>query len=288
MRTAVLKNKTTYISAKWLDVFYILLGSSIVAISYNVFLLPNYIASGGVSGISIMLEALFGWEPAYIIWGINIPLLIAGHFLLGKSETVKSILGSLFLPFVVYSTSHFPAATTDPLLGAIFGGVGVGIGLGIVFMGHGSTGGTALAAKIIHKFSSLTLGKSIVLLDGLIVLCSIVVFDIQQGLYALISLYTISKSIDLIQTGLNRTKTSLIITDKEEEVRTAIFHQIDRGVTRLSAQGGYTNSIRPMLMCVVDQSEFTKLKNIVKKVDPKAFVVVMDSSEVLGEGFSQQ
>lgn len=288
VRTAVLKNKSTYISAKWLDLFYILLGSSIVAISYNLFLLPNHIASGGVSGISTITEALFHWEPAYVIWGINIPLLIAGYILLGKQETVKSIIGSLFLPFIVYTTSHLTQATNDPLLGALFGGIGVGIGLGIVFMGNGSTGGTALAAKILHKYTNLSLGKSVILLDGLIVLGAIIVFDIQQGLYALIGLYTTSKAIDLIQTGVNRTKTSLIITDKEEEVREAIFHQIDRGVTKLSAQGGYTNSIRPMIMCVVDQSEFTKLKNIVKKIDPKAFVVVMDSSEVLGEGFNQQ
>lgn len=279
--------KTTYVSTKLLDVIYILLGSSIVAISYNLFLLPNYIASGGVSGISTITEAVFHLEPAYVIWSINIPLLITGYILLGKQETVKSVIGSLLVPFVVFLTKDISPATNDPLLGAIFGGIGVGLGIGIVFMGNGSTGGTALAAKILHKFTNISLGKSVGILDGLIVLTSILVFDIQQGLYALIGLYTTSKSIDLIQTGLKQTKTSLIITDKEEEVRQAIFHQIDRGVTKLTAHGGYTNSVRPMMMCVVERSEFNKLKQIVKSIDPKAFVVVMDSSEVLGEGFSQ-
>jgi len=277
--------KSNYISTKLLELIYIFLGSSIVAVSYNLFLLPNYIASGGVSGISTITEAVFNWEPAYVIWGINIPLLIAGYFLLGKQETLKSVIGSLFLPFVVFLTKDLTPATNDPLLGAIFGGIGVGLGIGIVFMGNGSTGGTALAAKMLHKFTNISLGKSVGVLDGLIVLTSILVFDIQQGLYALIGLYTTSKSIDLLQTGLKQTKTSLIITEKEEEVRQAIFHQIDRGVTKLTAHGGYTNSVRPMMMCVVDQSEFSKLKQIVKSIDPKAFVVVMDSSEVLGEGF---
>ncbi|WP_243292285.1 YitT family protein [Bacillus sp. FJAT-47783] len=288
MRVAALKQRHTYSSMKLLELLYILVGSAIVAICYNLFLLPNYIASGGVSGISTITDALFHLEPAYVIWGINIPLLLAGYVLLGRKEIINSIIGSLFLPFIVYMTSDFPPATNDSLLGAIFGGIGVGIGIGIVYMGNGSTGGTALAAKIIHKYTNISLGKSLSLIDGCIVLVAIVVFDVQQGLYALIGVYMTSKAIDLIQSGFNRTKTSLIITDKEKEVQDAIFHQIDRGVTKLSAQGGYTNSIRPMIMCVVDQSEFAKLKNIVKKIDPKAFVVVMDSTEVLGEGFSEQ
>lgn len=272
---------------KGMEVFYILLGSLIVAISYNIFLLPNHVASGGVSGISTITEAVFHWEPAFVIWGINIPLLLAGYLLLGKQEAIKSVIGSLFLPFAVYLTKELQPATNDPLLGGLFGGIGVGIGLGIVFIGNGSTGGTALAAKILHKFSHITLGKSVAILDGLIVLAAIVVFDVQQGLYALIGLYTTSKAIDLIQTGFHRTKTFLIITEKEEEVRQEIFHKIDRGVTKINAQGGFTNSVRHIVMCVVDQSEFTKLKQIVKSIDPKAFVIVMDSSEVLGEGFSQ-
>jgi uncharacterized membrane-anchored protein YitT (DUF2179 family) len=113
------------------------------------------------------------------------------------------------------------------------------------------------------------------------------VFDIEKGLYALISLYATGKTIDLVQIGFNRSKLALIITNREPEVRKAILHELDRGVTRLSGQGGYTDDARPILMCVVDQSEFTKLKQLVKLVDAKAFVIVTDASEVLGEGFKR-
>ncbi|MGG4491591.1 YitT family protein [Metabacillus idriensis] len=267
--------------------FFILLGSGIVAIAFNLFLLPNRIASGGVSGISTITDSLFGFEPAYVQWAFNIPLFIAGVLLLGKQFGLKTLIGTIFLPFVVFLTKDMSPATTDPLLGAIFGGIGVGLGLGLVFRGKASTGGTDLAAQIIHKFTGLSLGTCVALIDGLIVLTAAVVFDIELGLYALVALYVTSKTIDIVQVGLGRSKMTMIITNQEEEVRKAILSEIDRGVTKLSAFGGYTENERPILMCVVDQTEFTKLKQLVKSIDTSAFVVVMDASDVLGEGFKR-
>ncbi|RSK28602.1 YitT family protein [Bacillus sp. HMF5848] len=269
------------------EIGYILLGSAIVAVAFNLFLLPNDVASGGVSGISTILEDLFGWKPAYVQWAFNIPLFIAGLIFLGVKYGYKTFIGTVFLPFVVYLTENMEPATQDPLLGALFGGIGVGLGLGIVFRGNASTGGTDLAAQIIHKFTGLSLGTCVALIDGLIVITAAVVFDIEQGLYALIGLYVTSKTIDLVQIGLGYTKLALIITNKEEEVREGILYKIDRGVTKLSAFGGYTNHKRPILMCVVNQSEFTKLKQLVKSIDSSAFVIVMDAAEVLGEGFKR-
>ena len=270
---------------QFIEYIYVLAGSAIVAVAFNVFLLPNRIASGGVSGISTIIDATLGWEPGYVQWAFNIPLFLAGLWLLGRQFGAKSLVGTLFLPLVVVLTSSWEPWTEDALLGAICGGIGVGLGLGIVFRGKASTGGTDLAAQIIHKYTSLSLGTCVALIDGLIVISAAVAFDIEKGLYALIGLYVTSKTIDLIQVGINRSKTVLIITNKEAEVRDAIIHEVNRGVTRLAGMGGYTDDSRPLLMCVVDQSEFTKLKQLVKTVDPKAFVVVMDASEVLGEGF---
>jgi uncharacterized membrane-anchored protein YitT (DUF2179 family) len=265
----------------------VLIGSAIIALAFNVFLLPNQIASGGVSGISTILLSVFGWEPAYVQWAFNIPLFIAGVILLGKQFGAKTLVGTIFLPFVVFLTKNIDPWTNDALLGALFGGIVVGLGLGIVFRGNGSTGGTDLAAQIITKYTGLTLGTSVVLMDGLIVLFAALVFDIERGLYALIALYVTSKTIDLVQVGFGRSKTAMIITNKQEEVREGILNKIDRGVTKLSAYGGFTDNERPVLMCVVDQREFTKLKQLVKSLDPSAFVVVMDASEVLGEGFKR-
>ena len=270
-----------------LEYINVLVGSAIIALAFNVFLLPNQIASGGVSGISTILLSVLGWEPAYVQWAFNIPLFIAGVVLLGKQFGVKTLVGTIFLPFIVFLTKNIEPWTNDALLGALFGGIAVGLGLGIVFRGNASTGGTDLAAQIITKYTGLTLGTSVVLIDGLIVLSAGIVFDIERGLYALIALYVTSKTIDIVQVGLGRSKTAMIITNKQEEVREGILNKIDRGVTKLSAYGGFTDNERPVLMCVVDQREFTKLKQLVKSLDPSAFVVVMDASEVLGEGFKR-
>jgi uncharacterized membrane-anchored protein YitT (DUF2179 family) len=270
-----------------MEYIYILIGSAIVAVAFNVFLLPNRVASGGVSGISTIAYAVFGWQPAYVQWALNIPLFIAGVVLLGRQFGVKTLVGTLFLPFVVYLTKDVEPATHDPLLGSLFGGIGVGLGLGIVFRGKASTGGTDLAAQIIHKYTGLSLGMCVILIDGLIVLTAAFVFDIEQALYALIGLYVTSKTIDLVQVGLGYSKMAMIITNEEEKVRHAILHEIDRGVTKLSGYGGYTDHERPVLMCVVQQAEFTKLKQLVKSIDPSAFVIVMDAAEVLGEGFKR-
>ncbi|MGG3738386.1 YitT family protein [Aeribacillus pallidus] len=272
---------------KLIEYIYVLIGSAIVAIAFNVFLLPNRVASGGVSGISTILDALFGWEPAFVQWSLNIPLFIAGLLILGLQFGVKTLVGTLFLPFVVFLTNDWEPWTTNQLLGALFGGIGVGLGLGITFRGKASTGGTDLAAQIITKFTGLSLGTSVAIIDGLIVLSAAIVFDIEGGLYALIGLYVTSKTIDFVQVGFGRSKMAMIITNKEKEVRQEILHKIDRGVTKLSAYGGYTDHERPVLLCVVDQTEFTKLKQVVKSIDSTAFVVVMDASEVLGEGFKR-
>lgn len=268
-----------------IEYLYILVGSAIVAITFNVFLLPNRVASGGVSGISTILDAVFGFEPAYVQWAFNIPLFIAGVILLGKQFGIKTLVGTVFLPFVVFLTNDFAPATNDPLLASLFGGVGVGIGLGIVFRGKASTGGTDLAAQIIHKYTGITLGKCVMFIDGLIVLTAAIVFDLELGLYALISLFVTSKTIDMVQVGINHSKFAMIITNFQEEVQDAILHKLDRGVTRVPGFGGYTNDQRQILFCVIDQTEFTKLKQLVKEIDISAFVVVMDANEVLGEGF---
>ncbi|RDI40094.1 YitT family protein [Falsibacillus pallidus] len=265
----------------------VIIGSAIVAIAFNVFLLPNEVASGGVSGISTILHGLLGWEPAYVQWALNIPLFIAGLIFLGLQFGYKTLVGTIFLPLVVYFTKEWEPWTLNPLLGALFGGIGVGFGLGIVFRGKASTGGTDLAAQIITKFTGFSLGKSVAIIDGMIVLSAAIVFDIEKGLYALIGLFVTSKTIDLVQVGFGRSKMALIITDHKEEVREGILNKIDRGVTKLSAYGGYTDSEKPVLMCVVDQTEFTKLKQLVRSIDPAAFIIVTDASEVVGEGFRE-
>lgn len=270
---------------------HVLLGAAIVAVTFNLFLLPNQIASGGVAGISTLFVALFGFEPAYTQWAFNIPLFIAGVILLGGSLSgsllygAKTLAGTLFLPYVVFLTRNWEPTTQDPLLASIMGGVGVGIGLGIVFRSNSSTGGTDLAAQIINKYTGMTLGACVFVIDGLVVSSSAVIFGFEYALYALIALFVTGKTIDIVQVGFAYSKMVIIISGCEEEMKQGLLTQVDRGVTKLSGYGGYTNHSRPVLMCVVGRNEIAKLKKIVQTIDPKAFVIVSDTSEVLGEGF---
>lgn len=268
-----------------LEYVLVIAGAAVVAIGFNLFLFPNQVASGGVSGISTILHGLFGWNAGLVQYAFNIPLFIAGVVILGKSFGFKSFLGTLALPFFVIMTEDWEAATHDPLLGAIFGGIVVGGGLGLVFKGKASTGGTDLLAQIITKYTGLTLGTSVLLIDGLIAVSAALVFDLEKGLYAIIGLFVTTKTIDIIQMGFSQSKMVYIITNKQAEVQEAIYRDVNRGITKLHATGGYTGEQRPVLMVVVYQTEFTKLKQVVKTVDPSAFVIVSDAYEVLGEGF---
>lgn len=271
----------------FLEYVYVIAGAVVIALGFNLFLLPNQVASGGVSGISTILHGVFGWNAGLVQYAFNVPLFIAGVVILGKNFGVKSFVGTLTLPLVVILTQDVDAVTLNPLLGAVFGGIVVGAGIGLVFKGKASTGGTDLLAQIITKYTGLTLGTSVLLIDGVIAVSAAVVFDIEKGLYAIIGLYVTTKTIDLIQLGFSGSKMVYIISDKEEELRDTIYEEINRGVTKIQAVGGYTQQERPMLMVVVYQTEFTRLKQVVQTIDPKAFVIVSDAYEVVGEGFKK-
>ncbi|MDM5250174.1 MULTISPECIES: YitT family protein [unclassified Lysinibacillus] len=280
-------NLTNDVRESVIEYVYVIVGAAIIAIGFNVFLLPNQVASGGVSGISTILHGLFGWNPGYVQYAFNIPLFIAGVLFLGKKFGIKSFVGTVTLPLIVLLTNSWEPWTDNPLLGALFGGIVVGLGIGLVFKGNASTGGTDLLAQIITKYTGISLGTSVLLIDGIIAISAAIVFDLEKGLYALIGLYVTTKTIDIIQLGFSQSKMVYIITLKQDEVRDAIYAEINRGVTKLPAIGGYTGEARPVLMVVVYQTEFTKLKQLIKSVDPSAFVIVSDAYEVLGKGFKR-
>lgn len=269
------------------EYFYVLLGAAVIAFGFNAFLFPNQVASGGVSGISTILNGLFGWNAGIVQYAFNIPLFIAGVLILGKKFGLKSFIGTLALPFFVLLTENIDPWTDTPLLAALFGGIIVGLGIGLVFKGNASTGGTDLLAQIITKYTGLTLGTSVLLIDGIIAISAALVFDLEKGLYALVGLFVTTKTIDIVQLGFSQSKMVYIISSKETELQDAIYKEIDRGVTKLPVFGGYTGKERTMLMVVVYQTEFTKLKQIIKSVDTSAFVIVSDAYEVIGEGFKQ-
>lgn len=270
---------------KGLEYLMLVIGSLVLATSFNVFLNPNQIASGGVSGLSTILFNLFGWSPAIIQWAVNIPLLLIGMKMLDKQTTMKAAVGSVVLPLCVMLTSHLQPLTNNALLASIYGGIGVGLGIGIVFRGRGSTGGFAIASQILHKHSGLSLGASVAVFDGMVIALAGIVFDAEKALFALIALFVTSKTIDIVQMGWNTTKVAYIISNETETLRETILYDLDRGVTLLDAAGGYTGDQRKVLMAVVSQSEVSKLKMMVRSVDPDSFIILCPAHEVIGEGF---
>lgn len=263
----------------------LLVGSFLIALSFNLFLLPNKIASGGVSGISVIINDLFDIRPAYVQWTLNLPLFIAGILMLGKPFGVKTAVGSVLLPLFVLLTSNWEPPTHEPLLGALYGGLGVGLGLGLVFRGRGSTGGLDTAAQILHRLTGIRLGLSVAMLDGMVIASAGLFISLENALYALIGLFVTSKTIDFVQTGVQSSKAAFIISKKPQLVSDAILHDLDRGLTRLQGIGGYTGEERPVLLVVVGQNEVTRLKLLVRDADPDAFVIISNAAEVLGEGF---
>ncbi|MGG4444611.1 YitT family protein [Brevibacillus fortis] len=281
-RTAIQMNSP---QRKVLEYGMLVLGSLVLATSFNLFLNPNQIASGGVSGLSTILHNLFGFSPAVVQWAMNIPLFLLGFKLLDRQYSMKAAVGSIILPLCVMLTSHLQPFTTNLLLASIYGGIGVGLGIGIVFRGRGSTGGFSIASQILHKYSGISLGACVAVFDGLVILFAGIVFDPEKALYALIALFVTSKTIDIVQMGWNTSKVAYIISNETETLRETILYDLDRGVTLLDGAGGYTGDARKVLMAVVSQSEVSKLKIMVRSVDPDAFIILCPAQEVLGEGF---
>lgn len=265
----------------------VVLGSFIVALSFNLFLNPNRIAAGGVSGISTILYAYFGWEPAIVQWTLNVPLYISGVLLIGRKFGAKTAVGSLIFPFFVWLTRDWQPMTDQMLLAAVFGGIGIGVGLGLVFRGRGSTGGLDIASQIMCRYTGLSYALSVAILDGLVIIAAGIAFSAEQAMYALIGLFATSKTIDVVQIGFSQSKVAFIISDHPDEIGRAILTELDRGLTRLTGYGGYTGTPKEVLLVVVGQAEVTKMKAIVRQRDPNAFIILSDTTEVLGEGFKR-
>lgn len=265
---------------------YIIVGATLVGLSYNTFLLPAKIAAGGLSGVSTILYELYEWSPAYTQIIMNIPIFIIGWITLGKEFSGKTVLGTFWVPFIIWLSEDIPFTVTNPLLGSLYGGIILGVGLGIVYNGNGSTGGTAAIAQIVKKFTNLSSGYSQLIVDGLVVTASLIVFNLELTLFALMAIYITSKAIDVVQLRTSATKLVMIITNKEERIQSLIKNGIDRGLTKVRSVGGYTNQSQTMILCVAEKQEAFYLRKILQEEEPDAFVIFLDASDILGRGFS--
>ncbi len=263
----------------------IIIGTLILGISYNAFLLPAKLAAGGVVGISTILHELYGWTPSLVQISLNLPLFILGYFLLGKSFSVKTLIGTTLLPLFIALTSKLPAGVEDPMLASIYGGILTGLGLGLVFRGNGSTGGTTIIGQLLKKYFHFSSGFAQILIDATIVIWAMFVFNLELALYAMIAIFITGKVIDLVQLRTSTSKLVLIVTDNEEAVKKLIHDEIDRGMTKLWSEGGYSKQQKALFFTVVEQAEAVYLKELLQQ-ETDSFVIFLNASDILGRGFS--
>jgi len=265
---------------------WITVGSAIIALALNIFLVPNKIAAGGVSGLATITYHLLNIPVGWMLLALNIPLFLLSFRELGGQVFVRSIFGALLTSVFVELTNNLvPVMTRDVLLAAIYGGILSGLGMGIVLRAGGTTGGTDLVARLLHKFFPVTVGQGLLGADFVVISLAGIFFNAELALYALLSLLITSKTIDLVQEGISFAKAAFIITDHWEEVTQGIFRELGRGVTALQSKGMFTGEERPLLLCVVGKTEESRLKDLIYDIDPRAFVFITDAHEVLGEGF---
>ncbi|KAF0196054.1 MAG: hypothetical protein FD169_1120 [Bacillota bacterium] len=256
------------------------IGTFLSAMSYNQMLIPNRMLSGGVAGISIIINNLTGWPTGLLVLVMNIPILILGYKHIGGKFiilTSLAVLGfSIFLDVIPVQ-----AAVDDLLLAAVFGGALNGIGLGLVLRVGGSTGGTDIIGVIANRKFSLSIGEVLMGSNAIIVGISAVLFDLTSALYTLIAMFVSARVVDTMQTSRGK-KNVLIVSAQPEAVATAINTKLERGVTFLHGEGAYEHSQRKIILCVLTRYELTQLKETVLGIDPNAFMTISDTNEVIG------
>ena len=265
------------------DYLLLTLGALITAFAFVLFLLPNDIAPGGVTGIATVLSNLTGLNVGLLSFLINLPL-----FAVGWRFAARSFIAMLLLSLFIDGLPVHDLAG-DMMLASLFGGVIMGVGLGMVVRSGATTGGTDMAAMIVHEhWNFLTVPMVLFSIDTVVVIVAAMAFGLQAGLFALVSLFTSTKAMDAIIKGFNTAMQFLIISTNQAEIVRRIHDELERGCTRLEATGTYEGRNNGALLCVVSRMEAAKLKKIVSEVDPHAFVTVCDVHEALGEGFTYQ
>lgn len=263
-----------------------ILGLTIGAIIYsaglNLFLIPNHIIDGGITGISLLEQALTGVPFSLLIVVLNLPFFYLGYRRLGAGLAVSSTYAIVVLSLFSSIFEEMKPATTDPFLSTIFGGIIIGIGVGIVIKSGGSTDGTEIVAIWMDSKSSFSVGEIIMFFNFFILGAAGFVFSWNSAMYSLIAYFICSRMIDAVSTGLDSSKGIFIVTTEYDKVSDAIVHDMHRAVTRLHGQGGFLKDDKDVLYCVVTRLEVTKLKQVVHGIDPSAFLSVFDVQEVQG------
>jgi len=275
-----------------MKILYIIIGCIICALSYAVFLIPHQIVPGGVTGIAMLLHFLYHTPVGLAAIILNIPLFIIAIRILGVSYGIKSVIAifitNLLIDFFVY-TIKIPTPTNNTVLAALYGGLLLGAGLGLVFRGGASTGGTDIVGQILTRFTNLSVGMWIMIVDFVVItLAGVTTGSFELALLGYLALFLSSKVIDLVLEGMDYARAAFIISTKQDKIINEIYDKMRRGVTVLDGYSPYTKEKRPVIMCVITKKETHVFKSLIKAIDDNAFVILTDVFEVLGQGFRRR
>ena len=266
-----------------------ILGAFIMAVGISLFLLPNQLSSGGVSGIATITYYLFHIPMGTMILIINIPLFLISIYKIGKSFFIKSLIGTFSLSMFIDILDKITPLTQDRFLASVYGGIIIGIGTAILLKVNASTGGSDLVSYVAKKYRPTIRSSNIIAIIDIIIIAINMIFfrEIEIGLYSAIAIYLMGKLIDVLFEGIYFTKLILIVSDKSEKIAKEIEEKIQRGTTGLYGKGMYTNQEKLVLMCAASRGDVSKIKIVARKIDPNSFIIITNSREVVGLGFKK-
>ena len=267
-----------------------IVGSAIFAFGFSLFLQPNDLSPGGISGLSLVLVEVLGFGSVGMLSIlINMPLFILGGLKIGKRFFFGSLLGMVLSNVLIDAFAALGMPATDPLLSVLYGGVVCGFGLGLVFVCGTSTGGSDILVRLLKlKYRNVPIGEIAIYFDALVVILAGIVFkDLNKALYTGITAFICGKVVDAVVYRFDYSKVALIISSEYDAIATAIGRKLDRGATFLHGEGSYTHHQTKVILAAVKKQQVTELKELVMEIDPKAFVIVQEAHQVLGDGFSR-
>ena len=264
----------------------IALGCVLGGAAYPLFLVPNSIAPGGITGVATIFNYLWNWPVGMTSMLLNLPLFLIGFRSMGRVFVFRSFVATALFSACI-DLIQLPPLIDDMLLASVYGAILLGLGLGLIMRGGATTGGSDMIARMVNKrFPLLTVGTFLFIVDCSVILAAGFTMSAEKALYALINIFVSAKVVDLVLAGFGSAKACFIITGRAERIAERILHELDRGATLVPAKGAYSKEDRTVLISVVSNAEVIPLKRIVRSEDEKAFVFISDTHETLGEGFA--
>jgi uncharacterized membrane-anchored protein YitT (DUF2179 family) len=252
----------------------------------DIFLNPNNVVPGGFTALAMFANRLWGWPVGVTLLALNIPFLIWGMKVLGVQFGPKTVLAAALSALLIdVLQPYLPVVRGEPLLYTLYGGLLYGFGMALIFRADATSGGTEIPAKLLERYRGIRLSTSLLLMDVAALALAAFFFGLAPALYALIAAWVMARVIDAVEAGLDAGNTALIVSRHPETIRDTVLERLNRGVTILRAEGGYTGEERTVLFVAVNRRQVPALREIVSEVDPDAFMVINPSHDVLGEGF---